>query len=91
MRDTVYRQDVYDVIRALDARKQPITPADMAYAFRNLPSVDAVEVVRCEECEHYKKKYWDDGRCYGRFCEILRADMGKDFFCKRGERRIKHD
>ena len=91
MRDTVYRQDLYDRLRALEAQKKPISPTDLAFAFRNLPSADAVEVVRCEECEHYKEKFWDNGVSYGTFCEITRTDLGKDHFCKRGIRRIKHD
>lgn len=91
MRDTVYRQDLYDRLRVLEAQNKPISPTDLAFAFRNLPSADAVEVVRCQECQHYRPKYFEDGRCYGTFCDITGFDLGKDHFCKRGERRIKHD
>lgn len=87
MKDIIYRQDLYDRLRALEAQNKLISPADLAYAFRNLPSADAVEVVRCGECEHYNPKCWDDGRSYGTFCDILHVDMGKDFFCKKGGKR----
>ena len=42
----------------------------------NAPTVDAVEVVRCKDCKHYKI-----GLCYGWHC------VEEDDFCSYGERR----
>ena len=48
------------------------------------PTVDAVEVVRCRECDH--KTHDGSGRPY---CWQLKMYLNKelDFFCKYGERK----
>ena len=48
------------------------------------PTVDAVEVVRCRECDH--KTHDGSGRPY---CWQLKMYMNKelDFFCKYGKRK----
>ena len=51
------------------------------------PTVDAVPVVRCSECKHYKSV----------LCPLSMADgyywpaHNPDFFCADGERREDHD
>ena len=64
------------------------------YAFRsaidNMPTVDAVEVVRCKDCKYYTehKKRCDhpcqdwDVECYDQWLEMEPSD-----FCSYGERR----
>ena len=52
----------------------------------NAPTVDAVEVVRCKDCKHYKKVRSDstDRMCFtpsGLCC------VSEDDYCSRGERR----
>lgn len=91
MRDTVYRQDLYDRLRALEAQKKPISPTDLAFAFRNLPSADAVEVTRCEYCKHwdYENKFHSSPDL--RQCEIYPLLTPKDFFCRSGEPRLTKD
>lgn len=42
------------------------------------PTVDAVEVVRCKDCEHY----WD-----GTWCDINEAYFEDDDFCSYGKRK----
>ena len=51
----------------------------------NLPTVDAVEVVRCKDCKHY---VWDevDG-CH--VCIEISKYVKKDFFCAYGERKAE--
>lgn len=47
------------------------------------PAVDAVPVVRCKDCEHFKMEYLNhDGMClcFGDF-------MDNDDYCSLGERR----
>lgn len=48
-----------------------------------MPTVDAVQVVRCRDCKHTK----DDG-CGAIYCKIWdKWEMPEDFFCADGERR----
>lgn len=48
---------------------------------------ESVDVVQCQECEHYKPRYFPDGRCYGVFCELYRHAFQPDFYCKSGSKR----
>lgn len=45
---------------------------------KDLPSVDAVEVVRCGECRHYEKFGW---------CKLNDVVMQSKDFCNYGERK----
>ena len=51
---------------------------------KNAPTVDAVEVIRCQECYH--KTHDGSGRPY---CLRLKMYLNKelDFFCKYGKRK----
>ena len=54
-----------------------------------LPTVDAVEVVRCKDCKHYG---WEQEPCHGRtqrFCKLHKGlvIVDRDTFCSYGERR----
>lgn len=64
-------------------------PLQMLTEFENMideqPTVDAVPVVRCEGCKHYK-----DGFCYNPNTyddEKTCGNTTKDWFCADGERR----
>lgn len=50
----------------------------------NLPAVDAVEVVRCKDCEYFK--LFSDGYAKCKHKYGL-AQITTDTFCSRGERR----
>ena len=56
-------------------------------AIRRLPVVDAVEVVRCEDCIHrvYVDMGDDNGEIGG--CELFGCAMPYDAFCSYGERK----
>ena len=53
------------------------------------PTIDAVPVVRCRECEHH---YWEQEPCHGKtvhYCELPHmrgVEVFKEFFCYYGER-----
>ena len=57
---------------------------------KNAPTVDAVEVVRCQECKHH---YWEQEPCHGKsvhYCKLPHmsgVEVFKDFFCYYGERK----
>jgi hypothetical protein len=52
-----------------------------------LPSVDAVEVVRCKDCEN--RVYVDNGDEIGEIggCKLFKMAMPYDSFCSYGKRR----
>lgn len=50
---------------------------------KSMPSVDAVEVVRCKDCKHrYKSSVYEHERCDRLIIPVL----DDDFFCKWGEK-----
>lgn len=51
---------------------------DVLTIINEAPTVDAVEVVRCKDCEHY---------CDGTWCDINEAYFEDDDFCSYGERK----
>lgn len=52
-----------------------------------VPAADAVEVVRCKDCENYQTDWqplsFDDGH----YCAMVDTTMPYDGFCHMGERR----
>jgi len=52
---------------------------------KRLPTVDAVEVVRCKDCKHYKE-YDGEIECWARPMLFPREP---DDYCSMGERREK--
>ena len=54
------------------------------------PTVDAVEVVRCQECKYH---YWEQEPCHGKsvhYCKLPHmrgVEVFKEFFCYYGERK----
>ncbi len=54
------------------------------------PTIDAVPVVRCENCEHH---YWEQEPCHGKsvhYCKLPHmrgVEVFKEFFCYYGERK----
>ena len=51
-----------------------------------MPTIDAVEVVRCKECKHWDKEPDErEGCCFGIADGGMLTDP--DEFCSRGERR----
>jgi hypothetical protein len=48
------------------------------FAIQDATAVDAVEVVRCRQCNHMIEKGW---------CSLHSTPMNRDDFCSYGERR----
>lgn len=84
MKDLIYRQDLYDRLRALAKSQEQNTLTDVAFALQNIPSVDAVEVTRCRDCRFGLP----DGNGF------VQCDSGifhkEDYFCAEGDRRIEN-
>lgn len=55
----------------------------------NIPDADAVEVVRCKDCKHYKpqhiSEHWNHVKKYCMRCVTVK--VSPDDFCSFGERR----
>ena len=81
MDDVIYRRDAVDAIKL---KGSPylfgMTDKDRAIeeAVKNVPSVDVVEVVRCEYCMN---------RCSDYYCPEIERDVSSDFFCEKGIRK----
>ena len=63
---------------------------DIIAAIAKMPTVDAVEVVRCKDCCHYRKATDWDGESYyacHKRAAVLIMQMNKDDFCSYGERK----
>ena len=65
-------------------------PADDAKEIVDqMPTVDAVEVVRCKDCKHYKPQFQGAHRnCTTPYCmRVNTVKVKPDDFCSFGERR----
>lgn len=81
-RDLIYRDDARKAV----LKENP----SVAYCVDNVKAVDAVEVVRCNDCKHYDYEYQlctlhsIDPNAFSGGCDV---DMQPDDFCSYGERR----
>ena len=67
--------------------------AVLASDIKNAPTVDAVPVVRCRDCKHYKPQkksaHWENRANY---CNrVVTIKMQPDDFCSYGERKDGDD
>ncbi|MDB7903054.1 hypothetical protein PND81_17210 [Flavonifractor plautii] len=60
-----------------------VTGAVMRRIFDSLPTIDAVPVVRCRECDNHSEV---DGQHYCKFWRMYCPD-DSEFFCKAGQRK----
>lgn len=71
--------------------KRNETVVDCRIAVDNAPTIDAVEVVRCEDCkygsEDYPKDIFPDVTEETYSCERSTYSHDKDFYCKYGKRK----
>lgn len=66
--------------------KNPYMEVVPAYFLREAPAVDAVAVVRCSQCLHWKKDFAGCTDFVGR-CEYANYMVGTAGYCVYGERR----
>lgn len=96
--DTVVTIQVYDdMTEETDTKKMTIAEAIDEWSDEGCPpTVDAVEVVRCEDCKYCRTWYFDkDGDYLWAICTFWNEDnrvdgidVYKDGFCSNGKRRI---
>ena len=83
-----------DANALLEKMKRTSRYFDVLFDVEEMPTVDAVEVVRCRECKHH---YWEQEPCHGKtihYCKLPHmrgVEVFKDFFCYYGERKEGDD
>lgn len=79
-----------DADALLEKMKRTSRYFDVLFDVEEMPTVDAVEVVRCGECKHH---YWEQEPCHGKsihYCKLPHmrgVEVFKEFFCYYGERK----
>ncbi len=59
---------------------------DVANVLRQMPTIDAVPVVRCKDCKHLFTDFVMNGKEYKR-CKMQMAGFHDDWYCADGERK----
>ena len=70
--------------------------SDIGYMIRKRPTVDAVEVVRCRDCKHWKPSGSKAGNSFSDMeyiggCEFTKYCRRESDFCSYGEKRRDKD
>ena len=84
------KKRLIDVDAFLEKMKRTSRYFDVVFDVEEMPTVDAVEVVRCRECKHH---YWEQEPCHGKsvhYCKLQHmrgVEVFKEFFCYYGERK----
>ena len=87
MNELIRRKDALNALNLVNAPFLPMNTNEhiaYVYALKNLPSVDAVEVLRCKDCKYF------DGECCDRYADETLGYLHStqpNFFCAVGERR----
>lgn len=77
--------EAYKVLTDYYHHRTEIQHKALKEAIERVPTVDAVEVVRCKDCKYYSEDGWGYGNCYRPNVDYLR--MNERGFCSWGERR----
>ena len=83
------KKRLIDADAFLEKMKRTSRYFDVLFDVEEMPTVDAVEVVRCRECKHH---YWEQEPCHGKsvhYCKLPHmrgVEVFKEFFCYYGER-----
>ena len=84
------KKRLIDIDAFLEKMKRTSRYFDVVFDVEEMPTVDAVEVVRCQECKYH---YWEQEPCHGKsvhYCKLPHmrgVEVFKEFFCYYGERK----
>ena len=95
MDDLISRQAAIDDIKTIYEYHDTVTEDRIIDHLKRLPSVDAIEVVRCKGCKHQEKYFYADKRLkdggrYSYGCDLAEGYSHvclDDDFCSRGEQK----
>ena len=74
-------------IKPIDFPSVEMYGLDVVRYLNTLPTVDAVEMVRCKDCKNYKYRWeTDDGKGHV-ICDHSTEHLLDDSFCSYGERK----
>ena len=87
---------LHTALSVLDALKEAVTVADPVsmvadaeYTLQNVKPSNAIEVVRCRDCENRSPSPF--GHPHLRWCKILGDHCTLDFYCGFGKRKEKRN
>ena len=89
----VYCMELYNEMNYLGRSEEFMAAIDVAIAdLADAPTVDAVEVVRCRECKHWKPSGSKAGNSFSNMeyiggCEFTNYYRSESDFCSYGERK----
>lgn len=87
MDELIWKQTVLNMIDDVQFGNITHKLSQLHEAVKNLPSVDAVEVVRCKDCDNFQTD-WETAFANGRhYCAIMDSIMPPEGFCSYGERK----
>ena len=87
---TASKKRLIDIDAFLEKMKRTSRYFDVLFDVEEMPTVDAVTVVRCRDCKHH---YWEQEPCHGKsvhYCKLPHmrgVEVFKEFFCYYGERK----
>lgn len=82
-------------MRLIDADEIPYTDLSEGRGFcwvtfmdwiKKMPTVDAVEIVRCKDCLHNHTKSWNQGKRDKPSCNFTDLTRSNEFYCGFGEK-----
>lgn len=82
-------------MRLIDADKIPYTDLSEGHGvcwvtfmdwIKKMPTVDAVEIVRCKDCIHNHTKSWNQGKRDKPSCRFTDLIRSNEFYCGFGEK-----
>ena len=84
---TIDKTKVDEIIDALLGNNDLTASPEVWYGLHQIKKLLVTEIVRCGECEHFRKEH--DGEMW---CGISKGHgIDKDFFCGDAERRTECD
>ena len=72
---------------AMKSLAESVSDARFVEVLKNAPTIDAVPVVRCRECKHFRPCEEIDGVSWSGFCKYGEFHTDEEDFCSRGERK----
>ena len=87
MDDLIRKQTILNMIDNVQFGNITHKLSQLHEAVRNYPSVDAVEVVQCKDCDNFQTD-WETAFANGRhYCAVMDSIMPPEGFCSYGERK----
>lgn len=92
MRKMIERQRVLETIANVDNYGDGVAYEALGHAYRDvalIPTVDAIPVIRCEDCKYCRTYYHGENMPFSYACDklYLTNNLSSDDYCSRAERK----